>query len=132
MHRRPETIDLAPNVAADTLSAGYAGALAIDSNGRLYGWAWNGLSPTDPIVGTLSHPEAISLTASAISAGGEHSLAIGTQAATYSATALIGLLEAIAGIGVLVAVLARRSGHIQNIQSLPEPISPYDAAPGLG
>jgi hypothetical protein len=105
-----------------------SGGLAIGSNRRLYGWAWNGLSPTDPMIRTLPHPEVIPLTATDISAGGEHSLAIGTHAATYPATALVGLLEATAVIGVLIAVLARRSRNFESIQTLPgqpQPVSPY-------
>ena len=89
-HNSPEAITLAPGVTPIAISAGGYYSLAIGSNRQLYAWGAN----VDGLLGdgtTTDHytPEAITLAAPgvtpiAISAGGDNSLAIGSNRKLYA------------------------------------------------
>ncbi len=85
----PVASNLPGGVTATAISAGYAHSLAIGSNGKLYAWGYNRYGELGNGTNTDSNvPVLVSLpngvTATAISAGGYHSLAIGSEGKLYA------------------------------------------------
>jgi alpha-tubulin suppressor-like RCC1 family protein len=85
----PLTVSLPSGVSATAVAAGSGHSLAIGSNGRLYAWGFNGYgqlgdgtttSSTTPV--DVSLPGGVSATA--IAAGGDDSLAIGSDGKLYA------------------------------------------------
>ena len=78
-----------PDVAFQSISAGYGHTLAIGQDGRAYGWGHgingqlgDGNTDNQSTPVEVSLPEAVS--AVAVSAGGEHSLALGSDGSVYA------------------------------------------------
>ena len=86
----PEAVTLAPGVTPVAISAGNDFSLAIGSDGNLYAWGYDmsGQLGNDMMTSSQPSPEVIGLapdvTATAISAGGEFSLAIGSDGNLYA------------------------------------------------
>jgi alpha-tubulin suppressor-like RCC1 family protein len=85
---RPEPITLALGVKATAISAGGHDSLAIGSDGNLYAWGANAFGQVGDGGGTdRLRPEPITLAqgvnATAISAGYDHSLAVGSDGELY-------------------------------------------------
>ena len=85
----PVTITLPSGASPTAISAGSNHSLAIDSNGNLYAWGLNNVGQLGdgttndshtPVTITLS----IGVTTTAISAGGSHNLAIGSDGKLYA------------------------------------------------
>jgi alpha-tubulin suppressor-like RCC1 family protein len=88
-HDTPEAITLAPGVTPTAISAGGLFSMAIGSDGKLYAWGYNNFGELGD--GTLTQrdaPEAVSLAPGvnpiAVSAGLDHSLAIGSDGKLYA------------------------------------------------
>ena len=88
-HNSPEAITLAPGVTPTAISAGVQASLAIGSDGNLYAWGVNGDGELgDGTTTEHNSPEAITLapgvTPTAIAAGDNSSLAIGSDGNLYA------------------------------------------------
>ena len=88
-HKSPEVITLATGVKPTAISAGEVDSLAIGSDGKLYAWGDNTTGELgDGTTTSHNSPEAITLatgvTATAVSAGGTFSLAIGSDGKLYA------------------------------------------------
>jgi len=88
-HDSPEVITLGTGVKPAAISAGTAHSLAIGFDGKLYAWGYNGDGSLGDGATTDQHsPEAITLPAgvkpTAISAGTDSSLAIGSDGKLYA------------------------------------------------
>ncbi len=85
----PLSVVLPGNVAAVTVSAGWYHSLAVGSDGKIYAWGWNAYGQLgDGTTTNRLSAEAISLpggvTAVSVSAGYEHSLAVGNDGRVYA------------------------------------------------
>ncbi len=86
----PVVITLAPAVTAATaVAAGQDHSLAVGSDGKVYAWGFNGDGQLGTGTTTDSHTPVLvnpptGLTATAIAAGGFHSLAIGSDGNAYA------------------------------------------------
>jgi hypothetical protein len=108
---RPRRIVLARGVVPTLISTGYVGGLIIGSNGKLYAWELDASSPSPGATFTRARRvKTIDVLASAISAGGDHNLAIGRANFTSASTeALVLLVMTAASATWLVISRWRRS-----------------------
>ncbi len=105
----PVAITLPNGVTATAIAAGGYHSLAIGSDGKVYAWGFNGDGQLGTGTTTDSHTPVLvnpptGLTATAIAAGGFHSLAIGSDGNAYAwGSNLYGQL----GNGTTAAILSR-------------------------
>jgi len=85
----PAMVNLPTGVTATAVAAGRYHSLAIGSDGKVYAWGYNGSGQMGNGTNTESHtPVMVSLpsdvTATAVAAGDDHSLAIGSDGKIYA------------------------------------------------